>query len=49
MSDILAVRANNSGSLQLSINTEGVKVDTEWKDCTNPKSNLYPSFSEETC
>ncbi|KAF9457489.1 checkpoint protein Hus1/Mec3 [Collybia nuda] len=38
MSDILAVRANNSGCLQLSINTEGVKVDTEWKNCTNPKT-----------
>ncbi|KAG6820674.1 hypothetical protein H0H93_013192 [Arthromyces matolae] len=38
MSDILAVRANNSGVLQLSINTETVKVDTEWKDCTNPQT-----------
>lgn len=38
MSDILAICANNSGCLKLSINTESVKVDTEWKDCTNPKS-----------
>ncbi|TFK32501.1 checkpoint protein Hus1/Mec3 [Crucibulum laeve] len=38
MSDILAIRANNNGRLQLSINTEGVKVDTEWTGCTNPKS-----------
>ncbi|KAG5652181.1 hypothetical protein H0H81_005980 [Sphagnurus paluster] len=36
MSDILAVRANKNGCLQLSINTEGVKVDTEWRDCANP-------------
>ena len=40
MSDVLAIRANNNGHLTLSINTEGVKVDTEWKDCTNPKSNV---------
>lgn len=38
MSDILAICANNSGCLKLSINTESVKVDTEWKDCTNPKT-----------
>ncbi|KAG6917856.1 hypothetical protein DXG01_000761 [Tephrocybe rancida] len=38
MSDILAVRANNNGCLQLSINTETVKVDTEWKGCTNPQT-----------
>ena len=38
MSDILAVRANNRGSLRLSINTESVKVDTEWTGCQNPKS-----------
>ncbi|KAG6874434.1 hypothetical protein C0993_000589, partial [Termitomyces sp. T159_Od127] len=37
MSDILAVRANNRGVLRLSINTETVKVDTEWKGCTNPR------------
>ncbi|KAG2017441.1 hypothetical protein CC2G_006950 [Coprinopsis cinerea AmutBmut pab1-1] len=38
MSNILAVRGNNAGCLQLSINTEGVKVDTEWRGCTNPKT-----------
>lgn len=43
MSDILAIRANNSGRLQLSISTEGVKVDTDWKDCTNPKSEIVSS------
>jgi hypothetical protein len=36
MSDILAIRANNSGTLQLSISTETVKVQTEWKNLTNP-------------
>jgi HUS1 checkpoint protein len=41
MSDVLAIRANNNGCLKLSINTEGVKVDTEWKDCTNPKSEFF--------
>ncbi|KAF8921257.1 checkpoint protein Hus1/Mec3 [Mucidula mucida] len=36
MSDILAIRANNSGCLQISIHTESVKVETEWRDCENP-------------
>lgn len=36
MSDILAVRANNNGCLQISIHTESVKVETEWRGCTNP-------------
>ncbi|KAJ6543578.1 checkpoint protein Hus1/Mec3 [Mycena vulgaris] len=35
MSDFLAVRANNNGRLQLSIRTDGVAVDTEWKNCKN--------------
>ncbi|KAJ7149887.1 checkpoint protein Hus1/Mec3 [Mycena crocata] len=35
MSDFLAVRANNNGRLQLSIRTDGVTVDTEWKNCKN--------------
>ncbi|KAJ7282818.1 checkpoint protein Hus1/Mec3 [Mycena rebaudengoi] len=35
MSDFLAVRANNSGCLQLSISTDSVTVDTEWKNCKN--------------
>ncbi|KAG7452492.1 cell cycle checkpoint [Guyanagaster necrorhizus] len=37
MSNVLGVRANNNGCLQFSIHTESVKVDTEWKGCTNPK------------
>ncbi|KAG6816673.1 hypothetical protein H0H87_004033 [Tephrocybe sp. NHM501043] len=47
MSDILAVRANNNGCLQLSINTETVKVDTEWKHCTNPQTQSKREDSEE--
>ncbi|KAJ7784585.1 checkpoint protein Hus1/Mec3 [Mycena metata] len=35
MSDFLAVRANNNGRLQLSIRTDTVNVDTEWKNCKN--------------
>ncbi|TFK63146.1 cell cycle checkpoint [Pluteus cervinus] len=34
MSDILAIRANHNGCLRLSINTESVKVNTEWRKCT---------------
>ncbi|KAJ7044100.1 checkpoint protein Hus1/Mec3 [Mycena alexandri] len=35
MSDFLGVRANNNGRLQLSIRTDTVNVDTEWKNCKN--------------
>ncbi|KAF8992380.1 checkpoint protein Hus1/Mec3 [Cyathus striatus] len=38
MSDVLAIRANNTGKLQVAIDTESVKVETEWKNCTNPKT-----------
>lgn len=37
LSEILTVRANNSGILQVGFQTEAVKVDTEWKGCVNPK------------
>ncbi|EAU85091.2 hypothetical protein CC1G_08064 [Coprinopsis cinerea okayama7 len=47
MSNILAVRGNNAGCLQLSINTEGVKVDTEWRGCTNPKTQDMNEDDEE--
>ncbi|KAG6901958.1 hypothetical protein C0995_006187 [Termitomyces sp. Mi166 len=47
MSDILAVRTNNNGVLQLSINTETVKVDTEWKGCTNPQTQNRQEEHEE--
>ncbi|KAG6841156.1 hypothetical protein C0991_001284 [Blastosporella zonata] len=45
MSDVLAVRANNNGCLRLSINTETVKVDTEWKNCSNPQSGPLSYYS----
>ncbi|KAL0571124.1 Checkpoint protein hus1 [Marasmius crinis-equi] len=37
MSEILSIRANNNGCFQLAINTESVKVETEWRNLTNPK------------
>ncbi|KAJ7471073.1 checkpoint protein Hus1/Mec3 [Mycena latifolia] len=45
MSDFLAVRANNSGKLQLSISTDSVTVDTEWKNCKN--TNRAPTGSQD--
>ncbi|KAI9566892.1 cell cycle checkpoint [Boletus coccyginus] len=36
LSDILALRANNSGRLQIAINTDTVKLETQWVGCTNP-------------
>ncbi|KAK7043886.1 Checkpoint protein hus1 [Paramarasmius palmivorus] len=47
MSEILSVRASNSGCFQLSINTESVKVETEWQNLTNPKMGTY-SYAQDT-
>ncbi|KAJ6512257.1 checkpoint protein Hus1/Mec3 [Mycena polygramma] len=46
MSDFLAVRANNKGRLQLSIRTDTVTVDTEWKNCKN--TNRASTSSQDT-
>jgi len=37
LSDVIAVRCNNNGKLEISVQTEGVRVDTQWSGCTNPK------------
>lgn len=42
MSDALAIRANHSGCLRVSINTEAVSVDTEWKNCIIPETTHPP-------
>lgn len=39
MSDMLSIRANNAGTLHLSIETDAVSVDTEWVECQNPKDS----------
>ncbi|EIW83682.1 cell cycle checkpoint [Coniophora puteana RWD-64-598 SS2] len=36
LSDIIAIRANNSGKLQVSIDTDTVKLETQWTGCANP-------------
>ncbi|KAF8442188.1 cell cycle checkpoint [Boletus edulis BED1] len=36
LSDILALRANNSGKLQIAISTDTVQLETQWLGCTNP-------------
>ncbi|KAF8963097.1 checkpoint protein Hus1/Mec3 [Flammula alnicola] len=38
MSDVLALQANNNKRLVVAIRTEGVHVETEWRDCQNPKT-----------
>ncbi|KAJ2918194.1 hypothetical protein MD484_g2233, partial [Candolleomyces efflorescens] len=38
MSNIMAVRANANGVLQFGINTDSVKVETEWRGQVNPKT-----------
>jgi hypothetical protein len=37
LSDVIAVRANSSGCLQLSASTEVVKADITWNNCTHPR------------
>ncbi|RXW16902.1 hypothetical protein EST38_g8956 [Candolleomyces aberdarensis] len=39
MSNIMAIRANGNGVLQFGINTDSVKVETEWRECANPKTS----------
>ncbi|EKM77171.1 hypothetical protein AGABI1DRAFT_77581 [Agaricus bisporus var. burnettii JB137-S8] len=47
MSDTLTFRANNSGKLHISISTETVRVQTEWKNLTNPRLNERERNDEE--
>lgn len=37
LSDVIAVRANSSGRLQLSASTEVVKADVTWTNCSHPR------------
>ncbi|ETW82603.1 hypothetical protein HETIRDRAFT_57794 [Heterobasidion irregulare TC 32-1] len=37
MADIVAVRANGAGRLQISAGTDEVKLDLVWEGCTNPR------------
>jgi Hus1-like protein len=44
LSDVIAVRANSSGCLQLSASTEAVKADITWNNCSHPRmSKLFPT------
>ncbi|KAG8212922.1 cell cycle checkpoint [Butyriboletus roseoflavus] len=42
LSDVLVLRANNSGKLQLAISTDTVKLETQWVGCTNPSMRHAP-------
>lgn len=37
LADVIAVRANKSGKLQISAATESAKMDVVWEGCANPK------------
>jgi HUS1 checkpoint protein len=41
LSDVIAVRCNNNGKLQISVQTDSVSVDTQWSGCTNPKMGAF--------
>ncbi|KAF5326949.1 hypothetical protein D9619_005043 [Psilocybe cf. subviscida] len=42
LSDVMSIQANNNKRLVLSVESEVVKVQTEWTDCENPTSNVEP-------
>ena len=44
LSDVIAVRANSSGRLQLSASTEVVNADITWTNCSHPRIGLSNSF-----
>jgi hypothetical protein len=49
LSDILALRANNCGKLQIAISTDAVKLETQWVGCANPSMSTWsPSYPKIT-
>ncbi|OAX41448.1 cell cycle checkpoint [Rhizopogon vinicolor AM-OR11-026] len=46
LSNVLVLRANNSGKLQLSINTDTVKLETQWLRCANPPMRQAPNADD---
>ena len=50
LADVMSVQANREGDLRLSVDTDEVKVDTQWTKCVIPnmgKSNSYRSGLED--
>jgi len=47
MSKVIAVRANGSGQLQISVSTEAVKVDVSWGGLANPPMGRDMMSSQE--
>jgi HUS1 checkpoint protein len=45
LSDVIAVRANSSGCLQLSASTEVVKADITWTNCSHPRIGKFAARS----
>jgi Hus1-like protein len=45
LSDVIAVRANSSGRLQLSASTEVVKADITWTNCSHPRIGTAICFT----
>jgi len=43
LSDVIAVRANSSGRLQLSASTEVVNADITWTNCSHPRIGQFDS------
>jgi hypothetical protein len=50
LSDVIAVRANSSGRLQLSASTEVVNADITWTNCSHPRiGQSYSSAAPLFC
>ena len=45
LGDVVAVRANRSGKLQISAATENAKIDVVWGNLQNPRIGEYRSAS----
>ena len=45
LSDVIAVRANRSGKLQVSVRTDAVSTDVTWTGLNNPTMGLCSSLS----
>ena len=43
LADVLTVQANRAGELRLSVDTDEVKVDTQWTNCVIPNMGEFCS------
>ncbi|TCD60407.1 hypothetical protein EIP91_010222 [Steccherinum ochraceum] len=47
LSEVIAIRANGNGKLQISVSTDDIKTDVDWSGLTNPPMAKDASNSQE--